>query len=140
MPQFKYDRKDQPVRVSNNEVIYDEDLWSLGLFYNSQVAINFLNINPVNPRIIPYREKFQFMVTYEVETNTKSIQRAELNFFAWLSLMGGFWTFFSLILNAIDFFDDVELFIVSDLLSNEKEYVKEHVEETLQRDNTIDVD
>jgi len=54
--------------------------------------------------------------------------------------MGGFWTFFSLILNAIDFFDDVELFIVSDLLSNEKEYVKEHVEETLQRDNTIDVD
>lgn len=68
------------------------------------------------PRLVPYKQRFHTLITYEVDGTSVKFVRKETAFFDWLANTGGFWAFFAVVLGAIDILDDVQLYQITDLL------------------------
>ena len=60
-------------------------------------------------------------MTYEVEKTLHVIERVETHFTDILSNLGGYWSILAVGLIFADFFDDVQMYVVSDLLAAAKE-------------------
>ena len=67
-------------------------------------------------RNIPYKQRFQILVTYEVDPISIELNRDEIVFVNWVAEVGGFWAFFAIMLSLVDSLDDVQLYVVSDLI------------------------
>jgi len=59
------------------------------------------------------------MITYEVESSVIKFERVETDFWSWLSEIGGFWAFFVIFLQFFDQLEDVQLFVISDLIKKQ---------------------
>ena len=56
------------------------------------------------------------MITYEVDRALHRQDREEEFFAPWIAEVGGFWAIFTVLLNMIDWLDDVELYVIADLI------------------------
>ena len=65
---------------------------------------------------MPYKQRFQIVITYELETSLVQYERKETLFATWISEVGGFWAFFAILLKLIDYFDDVQLYVIADMI------------------------
>ena len=78
------------------------------------------------PRNMPFKERFHMMITFEVNSSMKKIERTETTFSNWLAEMGGIWTFFAILLALAENFDDVTNYVLSDILKPYKsKFLKE---------------
>ena len=75
-----------------------------------------LNTVPSRSRLVPYRERYHTLITYEVDRTNVKVVRKETAFFDWLANTGGFWAFFAVVLGLVDVLDDVQLYQITDLL------------------------
>ena len=65
---------------------------------------------------MPYKERFQIMVTWEVDSTKIVYERVETVFVSLVADIGGLWALFAVILKFVDFFDDVHLYVITDLM------------------------
>ena len=68
-------------------------------------------------RNVPYKENFHMMITYEVNTSMTKVDRVETNFSNWIGEIGGIWTFFAVVLSLAENMDDVNFYVLSDMLT-----------------------
>lgn len=60
-------------------------------------------------------------MTYEVEKTMHTVERVETHFTDILSNLGGYWSILAVGLIFANLFDDVQMFVVSDLLATARE-------------------
>ena len=85
--------------------------------YEAQVSNTIYENVRIAARNVPYKDRFHMMITYEVDSSMSTINRVETNFSNWIGEIGGIWTFFAVVLSLAENMDDVNFYVLSDMLT-----------------------
>ena len=91
-------------------------MYSLPYIFESYQVDEIFEINPLSSRQIPYDARYHIIITYEVEKRLRKYVRDEIKFASWIAEIVGFWAVFALWLKIINIIDDVQIFVISDLV------------------------
>ena len=71
------------------------DGWRLGVGSFFDNSLQFFTSKPIITRIMPYLEKYQVGITYEVDSTQYDLTRQDFTVFEWISNVGGLGFLFS---------------------------------------------
>ena len=92
-------------------------MWRIGSIFNTRSQEQIFNPEPQTTRYLPYANKYQIAITYEVDPTQYQMERIDFTLFEWLSGIGGLGFMFRFCQLVVKWSDNPDLFVTSAMLA-----------------------